>query len=143
MNEAASEHVFNMRLSCVYAEPDNSVGSLGVEVLGKDGWEAFELGTGSAGFLIFVYAVFNCQHMYMRMNCAERALLLESASGTIDIRTNAHWVVQQMHVGFTGKLKSGTPGQADIDYIIDRMRHCPVSMNIREPADSRTTLALG
>ena len=142
MNEAASEPIFNMRLSCTYADPDNSVAGLGVEVLGKDGWEAFELGTGTAGFLVFVYAVFNCQHMYMRLNCAERGLLLESASGTIDIRTNADWQVQQMHIGFTAKLKSGTPAPADIDYIIDRMQHCPVSINIREPADSKTTLVL-
>ena len=142
MNEAVSEHIFKLRLSCSYADPDNSVASLGVEVFGKDGWEPFELGTGTAGFLIFAYAVFNCQHMYMRLNCAERGLLLESASGTIDIRTDADWVVQQLHVGFTGALKSGTPAQADLDYIVDRMKHCPVSMNTREPVDSKTTLTL-
>lgn len=142
MNETVNEHIFKMRLSCTYADPDNTVAGLDVEVLGKDGWEPLELGTGTAGFLIFVYAVFNCQHMYMRLNCAERGLLLESASGTIDIRTNADWVVQQMHVGFTGKLKSGTPAQTDLDYIVDRMKHCPVSMNTREAADSQTTLTL-
>ena len=142
MNEAVSEHIFKLRLSCSYADPDNSVASLGVEVFGSDGWEPFELGTGTAGFLIFVYAVFNCQHMYMRLNCAERGLLLASANGTLDIRANADWVVQQMHIGFTGKLKSGTPAQNDLDYIVDRMKHCPVSMNTREVPDSRTTLAL-
>jgi len=142
VNEAVSEHIFNLRMSCTYADPDNSVASIDVEVLGKDGWEPLELGTGTAGFLIFVYAIFNCQHMYMRLNCAERGLLLGSASGTIDIRANADWVVQQMRVGFTGKLKSGTPAQADLDYIVDRMKHCPVSMNIREAADSQTTLNL-
>lgn len=143
MNEAVSEHIFNLRMSCTYADPDNSVASIGIEVLGKDGWEPLELGTGTAGFLIFVYAIFNCQHMYMRLNCAERGLPLESASGTIDIRANADWVVQQMHIGFTGKLKSGVPAPADLDYIVDRMKHCPVSMNIREAADSQTTLNLG
>lgn len=142
MNEPVSEHVFHMRLSCDYADPDNSIASLGVEVRGKDGWEPFEPGTGTAGFLIFVYAIFNCQHMYMRLNCAERGLMLESANGTIKIRTNADWQMQQMHIGFTGQLKSGTPARADIDYIVDRMQHCPVSSNIREPADSKTTLAL-
>ena len=142
MNETVNEHIFKMRLSCTYADPDNTVASLDVEVLGKDGWEPLELGTGTAGFLIFVYAVFNCQHMYMRLNCGERGLLLESASGSIDIRANADWVVQQMHVGFTGKLKSGTPAQTDLDYIVDRMKHCPVSMNTREAADSQTTLTL-
>ena len=41
----------------------------------------FDLNSGSAGFLIFVYAVLNCQHMYMRLNCAERGLLLDTAEG--------------------------------------------------------------
>ena len=142
MNEAVTEHIFNLRLTCSYADPDNTIASLGVEVLGADGWEPFEPGAGTAGFLIFVYAIFNCQHMYMRLNCAERGLSLESASGTIDIRTNADWVVQQMHIGFTGTLKSGTPAQADLDYIVERMKHCPVSMNIREAPDSQTTLTI-
>jgi len=141
VSEAADEHVFKMRLTCTYADPDNSVAGLGVEVLGRDGWEPFELGTGTAGFLIFVYAVFNCQHMYMRLNCAERGLLLASASGSNVVRANADWVVQQLHVGFSGTLKSGTPTQDDVDYIVDRMRHCPVSMNLREAPDSQTTLA--
>ena len=143
MSETADEHLFRMRLSCTYADPDNSVAGLGVELLGKDGWEPFELGTGTAGFLIFVYAVFNCQHMYMRLNCAERGLLLESASGSILVRASADWVVRQLHIGFTGTLKSGTPTQDDLDYIIDRMKHCPVSTNLKEAPDTRTTLELG
>ena len=142
MNEAVSEHIFRLRLSCTYTDPDNTVASLVVELLGKEGWEPFELGAGTPGFLIFVYAVFNCQHMYMRLNCAERGLLLASASGSIDVRANADWVVQQMHLTFTGKLKSGTLAEDDLGYIVDRMKHCPVSMNIREAPDSRTTLAL-
>ncbi len=142
MSEAVDEHIFNMRLTCTYSDPDNSVAGLGVEVLGKDGWESFQLGTGTAGFLIFVYAVFSCQHMYMRLNCAERGLLLESASGSIVVRANADWVVQQLHVGFTGKLKSGTPTRDDVDYIVERMKHCPVSTNMRDVPDSQTTLVL-
>jgi hypothetical protein len=142
VSETVDEHIFNMRLACTYADPDNSVAGLEVEVLGKDGWEQLALGTGTAGFLIFVYAVFNCQHMYMRLNCAERGLLLESASGSIVVRANADWIVQQLHIGFTGKLKSGTPTRDDLDYIVDRMKHCPVSTNMRDVPDSQTTLAL-
>ena len=80
--------------------------------------------------------------MYMRLNCAERGLPLASADGTIDVRADADWVVQQLHVAFTGMLKSGTPAQADLDYIVDRMKHCPVSTNLREAPDTRTTLTL-
>lgn len=142
MNEAVTEHIFNMRLSCTYTDPDNTVASLGVELLGKDGWETFELGTGTAGFLIFVYAVFNCQHMYMRLNCAERGLMLESASGTIEMQADRDWVVRKLAIGFEGRLKSGVPAAADIDYIIERMKQCPVSTNIRDVPDSHSALEL-
>jgi hypothetical protein len=132
-----------MRLACRYADPDNSVAELQVEVLEKEGWEVFELGTHSAGFLIFVYAVFNCQHMYMRLNCAERGLMLDTSKGHIEVETTADWVITRLTIGFSGKLKSGSPSTDDIGHIIDRMRHCPVSTNLNVPAEGDTTLELG
>ena len=72
-----------------YAEPSRLVGHAGgvafelveidvadldVEHMAGGQWEAFDLGVTSPGFEIFVYAVFACQHMYMRVNCAERGL---------------------------------------------------------------------
>lgn len=137
-----SQHKFHLRLSCRYRDPDNTIETLAVEVLTGDGWQPLDLNPLSPGFLLFVYTVFHCQHTYMRVNCAERGLMLESAGGTIDVVASDEWVVEQLHIDFSGKLKSGSPGPGDIDSIIDRMRHCPVSMNLKTVADSHTGLRL-
>jgi len=72
-----NERHFQMRLHGQYQEPENSVASLRVEIFAEEEWQMFDLNSGSAGFLIFVYAMLSCQHLYMRLNCAERGLLLE------------------------------------------------------------------
>jgi hypothetical protein len=131
-----------MRLYSRYRQPDNSISDLRVEVFADAGWQTFDLNTQTAGFLIFVYALFSCQHMYMRLNCAERGLLLESASGHIDVAATDDWQVMKLRVGFEGVLQSGTPVRDDLDYIIERMEHCPVSVNLREVQDSKTRLEL-
>ncbi len=136
-----SEHRFQMRLSCRYAQPDNTVAELAVENLVEGEWQPFELGFKSPGFLIFVYGILNCQHLYMRTNAAERGFALESADGSIEVTASQDWVLQQLNVHFDARLQSGAPGAEDVDYIVDRMRHCPVSVNLRDVADSRTTLA--
>lgn len=137
-----SGHRFQMRLYSRYRQPDNSISDLRVEVFADAGWQTFDLNTQTAGFLIFVYALFSCQHMYMRLNCAERGLLLESASGHIDVAATDDWQVMKLRVGFEGVLQSGTPVRDDLDYIIERMEHCPVSVNLREVQDSKTRLEL-
>ena len=35
---------------------------------------------------------------------------------------------------------SGTPAPGDVDYIVERMQHCPVSINLKDVADSRTAV---
>ena len=133
---------FEMRLSCAYKDSKNTVVDLHSDVLQKGEWQAFELNANSPGFLIFVYALLGCQHQYFRSNCAERDLILESAQGVISIETSEDWDIRKLHVSFEGKLKSGQPEDADIDYIVARMKQCPVSKNVIEPQDSATTVRL-
>ena len=135
-----AKHSFKMRLSCRYERPDNTVAKLTVENLEDNEWQDFELDFTQPGFLIFVYAIFNCQHLYMRTNAAERGLLLDTASGSIDVVADNDWVLQKLHVRFEARLEAGNPTSEDKGYIIDRMQHCPVSMNIKDIADSRTLL---
>ena len=137
-----NERHFQMRLHGQYQEPENSVASLRVEIFGEEDWQVFDLNSGSAGFLIFVYAVLNCQHMYMRLNCAERGLLLDTAEGFIHVITTEDWLLSDLRVEFTGNLRSGTPVQDDLDYIVDRMEHCPVSRNLEYQASGHTRLVL-
>jgi hypothetical protein len=45
-------------------------------------------------------------------------------------------------VHFSGQLGSGQASTDDIDYIVARMKQCPVSRNIREVPDSESTITL-
>ena len=75
-------HIFHMRLTCEYAE-ENAIADLRVEHLEEGDWKSLELGTLTPGFLIFTYAVFTCQHMFLRANATERNLLLAASHGSI------------------------------------------------------------
>jgi hypothetical protein len=129
-----------MRLECRYRQPDNKVAELRMQILEKGDWKPFTLSAEQPGFLIFVYAVLNCQHMYMRTNAAERGLLLDAARGSIEVLADRDWVIQKLSVRFAAALQSGAPAPGDIDYIVGRMRHCPVSINLKDVADSHTTV---
>jgi hypothetical protein len=131
---------FQLRLLCRYEDPDNSIADLKVDVLVDGQWEQFDLNIGTAGFLMFVYTIFTCQHMYMRTNCAEKGLMLDSANGTIELLADEDWVVQSLHISFVGKLRAGTPEEEDVAFIKERMKHCPVSINLKQFPDIRTEL---
>ena len=132
-------HRFEMRLDCQYAK-ENSIASLKVEHLDGDVWKSLELDTLTPGFLIFTYAVFTCQHMFLRANANERSLQLASSSGSIMIDAAPDWRIEKLHVAFDVTLESGTPTADDIDYITGRMQQCPVSKNLGEIADTQTEL---
>lgn len=137
-----SELNFSMRLRSTYAGDENTVAGLEVEHMVDGEWQPLDLGVTAPGFDIFIYAVFTCQHMFFRINCAERGLLLDSAEGSILIGADADRNMQTMRVHFSGRLGSGLISPGDIDYIVSRMEQCPVSRNIRVPADTETTVNL-
>ena len=132
-------HRFEMRLFCDYAD-ENSITSLKVEHLDGNEWNSLDLDTQTAGFLIFTYAVFTCQHMFLRANANERNLQMASSTGSIMIDATADWKIEKLHVAFEATLKSGTPAPDDIDYITARMQQCPVSKNLGEIPDTQTRL---
>jgi hypothetical protein len=137
-----NDRSFQLRLSCRYEDPDNSVADLDVEVLADGQWETLDLSVNTPGFLLFVYTILTCQHRYLRTNCAEKGFRLESASGSIDLLAGEDWFVRQLHIRFDARLKSGTPTREDVDYIVARMEQCPVSKNLKEIPDSRTEIFL-
>jgi hypothetical protein len=136
------ERHFSMRLKSTYEGDANAVASLAVEQLVDGQWQPLDLGLASPGFDIFVYAVFTCQHMYFRVNCAERGLLLNSADGSIVIGADKDWNMETLQVHFSGQLGSGQASPDDIDYIVSRMKQCPVSLNIREAPGTESTVTL-
>ena len=133
---------FEMRMKCSYTGSGNDLASLSVEHSVNGEWENFDLQITSPGFEIFVYAIFTCQHMYMRVNSAERGLQLASSEGKISVGADENWNLDTLIVKFSVTAASGTANQDDIDYIISRMKLCPVSKNIREVSGAETTITL-
>lgn len=137
-----SQRTFPMRLRCRYEGSDNTPAGLEVEHQVEGAWQPFDLGVRTPGFEIFVYAVLTCQHMYFRVNCAERGLVLASAEGDILAATDGDWTLQTLAVHFSGRLARGTPTDDDIQYIAARMRQCPVSRNLRDVSGASTRVEL-
>lgn len=133
---------FHMRLQCRYEGSDNSVAGLSVDQRVGDRWQPLALGLRSPGFDIFVYAILTCQHMYFRVNCAERGLQLGSAEGDIEVGAADDWTIDVLAVKFSGRLVNGSPAEGDTEYIVSRMRQCPVSHNLRAVTDASTTVEL-
>jgi hypothetical protein len=137
-----SERNFSMRLKSSYEGDTNTVASLAVEHKVGDQWQPLDLDVASPGFDIFVYAIFACQHRFFRVTCAERKLILNSAAGTIVIGADNSWNMEILKIHFSGQLGSGQVSPGDIDYIVSRMKQCPVSLNIREAPDTESTVIL-
>ncbi len=135
-----NERNFQMRMFSKYEESENTVTELEVELWEDEEWRTFDLNVRSPGFLIFVYADFTCQHLYLRTNAAERGLILESSRGSIHVVTSEDWDLEKVHVSFDAKLASGSATPEDFDYIIGRMKQCPVSKNLSKEATMETVL---
>ena len=135
-----TERPFHLRLACNYATEHNDVKDLNVEIWVDDQWKTLHLNTKSPGFLLLVYGLFSCQHLYMRSNCAERNIILESATGELKLVAGEFWNIQTVEVAFNAKIKSGQPSKDDIAYIIDRMGHCPVSTNMPKDIEKKSSM---
>ena len=131
---------FQMQLSCTYNADSNNVSKLEVENLVDGEWKALELTTTSPGFDIFIYSLFTCQHMYFRLNAAESKLVLKSSKGKITIGTDKQRVIQKVHVEFEGVLASGNVTESNVAYIKERMRACPVSINLRDIEENTSSI---
>ncbi len=136
-----SDLTFHMRLSCNYTSTANNVDRLQVEHMVEDEWKILELNTHSPGFDIFMYSILTCQHMYFRLNAAERNLILDSSEGFITVCTDTHRNIDSLQVNFKGRLKSGNASEDDIAYIKERMTLCPVSTNLKDIADTETVIS--
>ena len=137
-----SNHKFQFRLSSHYEAENNDVSKLLFEYLVDHEWKEYDPTNYAAGFLVLLYAIFNCQHMYFRVNAAERGLQLKSAKGTLDAETNSDWELQKLHIHFDGQLVSGVTSKEDEAYITERMTHCPVSVNIKAVPDMKASIRL-
>ena len=132
---------FLFRLESRYSGDANEIADLEVSRDIEGEWRPVELSVRSPGFELFCNALMSCQHTYFRMNCAENGVVLAGARGELHVTTDADWHILHLLVSFTGYLRSGEPDAGLVDYIIERMQHCPVSSNLRPVADSSIMLA--
>ena len=135
-----SDFTFQMLLQSSYTNDENDIDQLHVEHLVDDDWQELTLSTNSLGFDIFMYAILNCQHMYFRNNAAEYGLVLSSSEGLMTVIADEHRSIQSLHVDFKGKLKKGIANDDIVDSIIARMSLCPVSINLKDILDRKTTV---
>ena len=135
-----SERIFELRLTSSYTAPDNTPTKLTVEHYADGQWSDFDLGYHSPGFLIFVYALFSCQHTYLRLNCAEKGIKLATTHGQIRVVTDENWDLTEMTVRFDVKTIEGRASSDDITHIAQRMEQCPASRNIKHPQKLSTKL---
>lgn len=136
-----SDLTFQMLLECHYSGDKNDVDQLHVEHLVDGDWQILDLNTRTPGFDIFMYAILTCQHTYFRTNAAERKLIMASSEGLITLNADKHRSMQSLHIDFNGKLRSGTVTDEAVSYISQRMALCPVSLNLKPIADSKTTVS--
>ena len=133
-----SKHIFNLRMAADYGPTENEITSLDVDVLNENNWETLDLNTMTPGFLIYVYSMFTCQHMFLRTNATERNLAFRSSRATLLVEASEDWLLEKVHVKFIVKLAAGEANNDDTDYIISRMKKCPVSKNLPQGIDIDT-----
>lgn len=135
-----SDLTYQMLLHCTYKNDENDIDQLVVEHLVEDSWQELNLNISSPGFDIFMYAILNCQHMFFRSNAAEYGLVMNSSEGLVTVIADEHRSIQTLHVDFKGKLKKGIANTEMVDSIVARMNLCPVSINLVDIQDRKTTV---
>jgi hypothetical protein len=133
-----SKHIFKLRMNTTYTSSENVIDSLHVEMLEDNKWKTLDLNTGTPGFVVYVYSIFTCQHMFLRTNGTERKLVYASSSGNILVEAGEEWFLEKIDVSFNVMLASGKPDNDDVSYIISRMQQCPVSKNLPQNLETHT-----
>ena len=133
-----SKHIFKLRMNTTYTSSKNDIAQLDVELLEDNEWKTLVLNTGTPGFIVYVYSIFTCQHMFLRTNGTERNLVYASSNGNILVEAGEEWFLEKIDVSFNVKLAAGTPDDDDVSYIISRMQQCPVSKNLPQNLETHT-----
>jgi len=135
---------FLFRFKSTYTGDDNQVADLQVWKQVDGDWVDFDFGVRSPGFEMFCLALLTCQHTYLRLNCAEKGILLDHVDGEMHLSAGEDWEIHHLLMSFSASPRSGVaevPDSETIDYIIERLQHCPVSVNMRPIADCSVLFA--
>ncbi len=135
-----SDRYFHLKLHSSYKTDENQIDDLAIEAWHEDHWETLELDIRSPGFLLYINGLLSCQHLYMRANSAECGIELASAEGELEVTTDESWHIKDIRVHFDAKIRHGKPTQANLEYIHERLYHCPVSSNLPPQVDMQSTV---
>ena len=91
-----SKHIFRLRMNSTYTSPDNDIAGLDVDMLEENEWKTLDLNTRTPGFLVYVYSIFTCQHMFLRTNGTERNLVYAYSDGNILVEAGAARVYERL-----------------------------------------------
>ncbi len=126
---------FQLKFEARYETEKNLVSELQAWQRKQGSWQTLELDVSTPGFTTYVYSLLTCQHLYLRNSCAEKSLQMTSASGEILLKTNVDWIVTDVQAQFDIALRHGEASTEDIEYIISRLKQCPVSRNLPGAVD--------
>ena len=75
-------------------------------------------------------------------SCARTAqnviLYWRASQGEIRVEASEDWLLEKVDVRFNVNLASGDPSDDKLDYIVSRMKQCPVSKNLPNNIDVAT-----
>lgn len=135
-----SDRHYHLKLHSSYQTDENKIEDLTLEVLHDGKWEPLEIDNRSPGFLLYINALFSCQHLYMRANSAECGIELASADGELIVDTDENWHIQNIQIHFDARICNGSPTPANLEYIHERLYHCPVSSNLPPEIPMQSTV---
>lgn len=137
-----SKHIFKLRLTASYESPENNIAAMDTQILSENGWEPLDLDTMTPGFVIYVYAMLTCQHLFLRTNATERDLVLAASQGEILVEASEDWLLEKIDVQFNVNLAAGNANAETIEDIVSRMKQCPVSKNLPQNINIQTRVYL-
>ena len=133
-----TDRAFHLRSRAAHDWPSNELTELALEIELDGMWQAEVLSTHSPPFRAFLCTLLMCQHAYLRMNAAERGLVLGGVRGELHVATD-DWTVLRIESRFDLELRDGVPTDEDLSFIRERIEECPIARNLPN-ATKRTTL---
>lgn len=134
---------YELRLVSAHGGDANELLTVDVELRRPgEAWAPLAPDAHSSPFLGLLHCAFLCQLAYLRMNSAERGLLLAVVHGRAEVDT-VDFVIRRFVVAFAIELRGGEASDADLEYLRARCLDCPVSRNLPHVLDKDTIVTVG
>ncbi len=141
---------FHFRLQSLHPAPEGASPQPTVQWLNGEGrWESQELTLTMPGFRIYLISLLLCQHFYLVANAHERQVPLARVETEFTVTAAEDWILQSVIGEFRLQLQEAADGRAvtavsdaDLTYIQERMKACPVSRNLPAGVEKITSVLI-